>query len=84
MVPHGLHVALIGYTLAPDATLGGIVQEVRNAIAYLKANAADRPSPGYHGPRGVMQWVPGTASAQLLLNPIRLPKIGVSSYSNLH
>ena len=44
MVPHGLHVALIGYTLAPDATLGGIVQEVRNAIAYLKANAA-----GYGG-----------------------------------
>jgi arylformamidase len=41
MVPHGLHVALVGYTLAPDATLGGIVQEVKNAIAYLKANAAD-------------------------------------------
>ena len=41
MLPHGLHVALVGYTLAPEATLGGIVQEVKNAIAYLKANAAD-------------------------------------------
>lgn len=42
MVPHGLHVALVGYTLAPDAKLGGIVQEARNAIAYLKAHAADQ------------------------------------------
>ncbi len=41
MVPHGLHVAMVGYTLAPDATLGGIVQEVKNAIAYLKAHAAE-------------------------------------------
>jgi acetyl esterase/lipase len=36
----GLHVALVGYTLAPDATLGGIVQEVKNAIAYLQTHAA--------------------------------------------
>jgi len=41
MLPHGLHVALVGYTLAPAATLGGMVQELRNAIAYLKAHAAD-------------------------------------------
>jgi arylformamidase len=41
MVPHGLHVALVGYTLAPEATLGGIVQEVKNAIAWLQANAAN-------------------------------------------
>jgi len=41
MVPQGLHVALVGYTLAPDATLGGMVQEVRTAIAYLKSHAAD-------------------------------------------
>ena len=40
MVPHGLHVALVGYTLAPGATLGTIVQEVKNAISYLKVNAA--------------------------------------------
>lgn len=40
MVPHGLHVALVGYTLAPGAALGGIVKEVKNAIGYLKANVA--------------------------------------------
>ena len=41
MVESGMHVALVGYTLAPDITLAGIVQEVKNAVAYLKANAAD-------------------------------------------
>jgi arylformamidase len=39
LLPHGLHVALVGYTLAPSATLGGIVKEVKEAIGYLKANA---------------------------------------------
>ncbi len=32
---HGINVALIGYTLAPDATLDQIVDEVRTAIDYL-------------------------------------------------
>ena len=32
---HGINVALIGYTLAPDATLGQIVDEVRTGIDYL-------------------------------------------------
>jgi len=32
---HGINVALIGYTLAPDATLDQIVSEVRTAIDYL-------------------------------------------------
>jgi acetyl esterase/lipase len=32
---HGINVALIGYTLAPDATLDEIVEEVRTAIDYL-------------------------------------------------
>lgn len=32
---HGISVALIGYTLAPDATLDQIVDEVRTAIDYL-------------------------------------------------
>ena len=38
---HGIHVAMIGYTLAPDATLAEIVAEVRTAIAWLKNNAAE-------------------------------------------
>lgn len=38
---HGIHVAMIGYTLAPDATLTEIVAEVRAAINWLKNNAAE-------------------------------------------
>jgi arylformamidase len=32
---HGIHVALVGYTLAPDIALGGIAAEIRAAIAWL-------------------------------------------------
>ncbi len=38
---HGIHVAMIGYTLAPDASLTEIVAEVRTAIGWLKANATE-------------------------------------------
>lgn len=37
---HGIHVALVGYTLAPDLSLAGIVAEVRSSIAWLRNNAA--------------------------------------------
>ncbi|WP_284336239.1 alpha/beta hydrolase [Comamonas sp. NoAH] len=36
---HGLNVALIGYTLAPHATLSEIVQEVHQGIAAVRAHA---------------------------------------------
>ena len=32
---HGINVALIGYTLAPDATLDEIVAEIHQGIDYL-------------------------------------------------
>lgn len=38
---HGVHVAMVGYTLAPDISLTGIVDEVRASIGWLKAHAAD-------------------------------------------
>ena len=38
---HGVHVAFVGYTLAPEKRLTGIVDEVRAAIAWLAARAAD-------------------------------------------
>lgn len=38
---HGVHVALIGYTLAPDTTLAAIVAELRAAIAWLAGHAGD-------------------------------------------
>jgi len=37
----GIHVAMVGYTLAPDIRLEGIVAEVRAAIAWLAAHAAE-------------------------------------------
>lgn len=37
---HGIHVALVGYTLAPEIPLAGIVDEVRTAIAWLAARVA--------------------------------------------
>jgi len=38
---HGINVAMIGYTLAPDATLDGIVAEVHAAIDFLVGRTAD-------------------------------------------
>jgi arylformamidase len=35
---HGIDVAMIGYTLAPEATLEAIVNEVRTALTWLAAN----------------------------------------------
>lgn len=36
---HGINVATIGYTLAPDARLTEIVAEIRQAVAFLHQNA---------------------------------------------
>ena len=38
---HGIHVALPGYTLAPEITLAGIVAEVRAAIRWIARHAAE-------------------------------------------
>lgn len=37
---HGIHVAFVGYTLAPDIRLTGIVAEVRAAVAWLAERVA--------------------------------------------
>ena len=50
---HGLHVAVIGYTLAPETSLAGIVSEVRSALAWLAERA-----PGY-GAAGQRIYVAG-------------------------
>jgi hypothetical protein len=41
-LPHGIDVALIGYTLAPEATLTEIVGEIHQALSYLSAHAGRR------------------------------------------
>jgi arylformamidase len=38
---HGINVALIGYTLAPDATLDGIVAEIHAGIDFLSSRLSD-------------------------------------------
>lgn len=38
---HGMHVAMVGYTLAPDISLAGIVNEVKASIAWMRKHAAD-------------------------------------------
>jgi arylformamidase len=37
---HGIDVAVIGYTLAPDATLAQIVEEIRAGLTFLQHNNA--------------------------------------------
>ncbi len=37
---HGIDVALVGYTLAPDARLSEIVGEITQALSFLERNAA--------------------------------------------
>jgi arylformamidase len=37
---HGIHVACIGYTLAPEARLAGIIFEVRMALSWLAGHSA--------------------------------------------
>jgi arylformamidase len=39
--PHGIDVALVGYTLAPDARLADIVGEIRQALSFLADRAED-------------------------------------------
>ena len=38
---HGIHVAMVGYTLAPDISLGGIVDEVGAAVTWLAEHVGD-------------------------------------------
>jgi acetyl esterase/lipase len=37
---HGIHVAMAGYTLAPEATLAQIIAEIHQAIAWVGQHAA--------------------------------------------
>lgn len=39
--PHGIDVALIGYTLGPEARITEIVDEMRQALTFLAAKAGD-------------------------------------------
>lgn len=53
---HGWSAALMGYTLAPEASLTQITDELRTSFDWLEANAADR---GIEGPVIVTGWSAG-------------------------
>src|ERR1700738_234170 len=40
LLAHGFHVAVAGYTLAPEATMDGIVGEARTALRWLHQHLA--------------------------------------------
>lgn len=63
---HGIHVAMVGYTLAPDISLSGIVDEVRASIAWLKNHT---PDPGGDPQRMIVSgWSAGGHLSALCLD----------------
>ncbi len=79
---HGINVALIGYTLAPDATLDQIVAEIHAGIDYLRAQS---PALGA-GAKGlvVSGWsAGGHLTAMALSHPFVTAGIGISGIYDL-
>jgi arylformamidase len=66
----GIDVALLGYTLAPEATLTDIVAEIRAAVAFLR-----REAPGHgmgRGPLIVSGW---SAGGHLTATTLAMPEV---------
>lgn len=79
---HGINVALIGYTLAPDATLDEIVAEIHAGIDFLRARL---PALGCDA-RGlvVSGWsAGGHLAAMALSHPFVVAGIGISGIYDL-
>jgi arylformamidase len=67
---HGINVALIGYTLAPDATLGQIVAEIHQGLDFL---AAQLPALGGNSDRiAVSGWSAGGHLTSMALSHPRV------------
>ena len=65
VLAHGWSAALPGYTLAPEASLTQIANELRKALDWLDANAADH---GIEGPVIVTGWSAGGHLTALMLD----------------
>ncbi len=65
MAAHGWSVAIPGYSLAPEATLTEIVQEIPLALDWLAANG---PARGIAGPVVLAGWSAGAQLAALALD----------------
>jgi len=79
---HGINVALIGYTLAPDATLDEIVAEIHGGIDYLTGQL---PALGGDGSGIVVSgWsAGGHLTAMALSHPVVAAGLGISGIYDL-
>jgi arylformamidase len=79
---HGINVALIGYTLAPDATLDEIVAEIHRGIDYL---AGELPALGGDGSGIVVSgWsAGGHLTAMALSHPMVAAGLAISGIYDL-
>ena len=79
---HGINVALIGYTLAPDATLDEIVAEIHGGIDYLTGQL---PALGGDGNGIVVSgWsAGGHLTAMALSHPVVAAGLGISGIYDL-
>jgi arylformamidase len=79
---HGINVALIGYTLAPDATLDQIVAEIHQGIGYLAERSAELG--GDPNRIGVSGWsAGGHLTAMALSHPKVKAGLGISGIYDL-
>jgi len=78
---HGWSAALPGYTLAPDARLGGIVAEIRAALDWLQAKGAQH---GIAGPVILSGWsAGGHLTAMALDHPLVVAGLAISGVYDL-
>jgi arylformamidase len=82
LMAHGINVALIGYTLAPEATLDEIVAEIHTGVDFL---AAQLPSLGGDPKRIVVSgWsAGGHLTAMALSHPYVQAGLGISGIYDL-
>lgn len=81
MAAHGWSVAIMGYTLAPEATMTQIARETRQALDWL---AADGPSFGIAGPLVLSGWsAGGQMTAMALDHPAIVAGLAVSGVYDL-
>jgi len=81
LAAHGWSVAIPGYTLAPEATLTEIVEEISLSLDWL---ASDGPSRGIAGPVIVSGWsAGGHLTAMALAHPLVAAGLAVSGVYDL-
>jgi arylformamidase len=81
MAAHGWSVAIPGYTLAPEASLTQIVEEISLALDWLAANG---PSQGIAGPLILSGWSAGAhLTALALAHPVVKAGLAISGVYDL-